>query len=283
MDADFANAHREYIERAFEQRDELDSKTMEREYGVVIRSVISLLTHGGIRVAEKIDNEWVVHDWVRYAILLYFKITPNSQVILQSMAGDDMVPRWQDKVPLRQDFGAIGVRAVPGSIVRVGTFLEKGVVLMPSLVNIGAYVGAGTMVDTWATVGSCAQIGRNVHLAGGVGIGGVLEPPGARPVIVEDDAFIGSRCIVVEGALIGEGAALGAGVMVTGSTAIIDAETGERLPDGIIPPWKIVIPGMREREFGGGKFHIPCALVVRDRPRNKLETNQILRELGVAS
>jgi 2,3,4,5-tetrahydropyridine-2,6-dicarboxylate N-succinyltransferase len=221
-----------------------------------VLDTIARLDAGELRVAEKSGGEWIVHGWVKEAILLYFRLTA-----LEEMHAGPVV--WHDKIPPKQDLAAAGVRVVPPGVVRYGAFCEPGVVVMPGYVNIGAWVGAGTMVDTWATVGSCAQIGRNVHLSGGVGIGGVLEPPGARPVVVEDGAFIGSRCVLVEGVVVEEGAVLGANTVVTASTPIIDVTGPEPVRyQGRIPARSVVIPGTRPKRFPAGEYQIPCALVI---------------------
>lgn len=239
---------------------------------------LDLLDRGEVRVAEEVDGEWVVHEWLKRAILLSFR--------QRAMETIEVGPfEYHDKVPLKTGFAAAGVRVVPPAVVRHGAFVEAGAVLMPSYVNIGARVGGGTMVDTWATVGSCAQIGRDVHLAGGVGIGGVLEPPGARPVIVEDHAFIGSRCIVVEGVVVGEGAVLGAGTVVTGSTQVVDV-TGDEpvVTRGSIPARAVVIPGTRPKQFAAGTFGVPCALVIGHRSAatdTKVSLEAALREHDV--
>ena len=243
-----------------------------------VNQALDLLDAGTVRIAEKRDGEWVVNQWLKRAILLSFR--------QRGMTTVEVGPyEYHDKVPLKRGYAAAGVRVVPPAVVRHGAFVESGAVLMPSYVNIGAWVGSGTMVDTWATVGSCAQIGRNVHLAGGVGIGGVLEPPGARPVIIEDDAFIGSRCIVVEGVVIEAGAVLGAGTVVTASTAIIDV-TGDEpvVTKGRIPARAVVIPGTRAKEFPAGTYQVPCALIIGRRSQatdTKVSLNDALREHDV--
>ncbi len=243
----------------------------------VLRAV-EALDRGAVRVAEKRDGAWTVNAWVMQAVNLYFAVT--------GMQTYDVGPfQWRDKIPLKKDLEAGGVRAVPGAVARYGSHVAAGAVLLPCFVNIGARVGAGTMVDTWATVGSCAQVGENVHLAGGVGIGGVLEPPGARPNIIEDGCFIGSRCIVVEGTLIEEDAVLGANVVITASTPIIDV-TGpqEVIYKGRVPARSVVIPGTRPKAYPAGTFHIPCALIVGRRSAatdKKVSLNQALREFEV--
>jgi 2,3,4,5-tetrahydropyridine-2-carboxylate N-succinyltransferase len=245
-----------------------------------VDETISALDRGELRVAEKRDGEWVVNEWVKKAILLYFR--------LRRMEPDEAGPfLYHDKIPLKRDYAERGVRVVPPATARFGAFLSPDVILMPSYVNIGAWVGPRTMVDTWATVGSCAQIGSDVHLAGGVGIGGVLEPPGARPVIVEDGAFIGSRCIVTEGTLIGAGAVLGANVVLTASIPVIDVTGDEPVEHrGYVPPRSIVIPGTRPKEYAAGRFDVACALIVgrrSDATDLKTSLNDALREHGVAT
>ena len=252
-------------------------------YKATIDEVIRDLNDGIIRVAQPLNNttggEWQVNEWIKKAILLYF--------VSQSMTPETVgIFSYNDKIPLKSDFAATGVRVVPPATIRYGAYLAPGSILMPSYVNIGAYIGERTMVDTWATVGSCAQIGSDVHLSGGVGIGGVLEPPQAAPVIIEDGAFIGSRCIVVEGARIGTKAVLGAGVTITGSSKIIDV-TG-RLPieyRGIVPANSVVIPGSYAKEFPSGMFQVPCALIIGQRKAStdlKTSLNDALRENNVA-
>jgi 2,3,4,5-tetrahydropyridine-2-carboxylate N-succinyltransferase len=247
--------------------------------GDAVLEVIELLDAGRLRVAEKLDGHWVIHEWVRQAILQYFRVADMKVMEVPPFT-------WHDKIPLKTDLRSQGVRVVPPGAVRYGAFLERGCVVMPGYVNIGAHVGAGTMVDTWATVGSCAQIGRGVHLSGGVGIGGVLEPPGARPVIVEDGAFIGSRCIVVEGVLVEEEAVLAAGTVLTGSTRILDV-TGPEVVEhqGRVPARAVVIPGTRPKRFPAGVFEVPCALIIGQRQAStdqKTSLNEVLREFALA-
>jgi 2,3,4,5-tetrahydropyridine-2,6-dicarboxylate N-succinyltransferase len=245
-----------------------------------VEEAVGLLDRGEARVAEVVDGEVVVHQWLKQAILLCFRLRSLETVELGPF-------EYHDRIPLKRGYAAARVRVVPGASVRWGAYLAPGVTLMPSYVNIGAYVGEGSMVDTWATVGSCAQIGRNVHLSGGVGIGGVLEPPQAAPVVVEDDVFVGSRAIVVEGARIRRGAKLGAGVVLTSSTPVIDAGTGEELSRGVVPERAVVVPAVRPRRFPGGEFGLPCALVLRvleeGEEHDKLALNAILREHGLAT
>ncbi|MCA9540728.1 MAG: 2,3,4,5-tetrahydropyridine-2,6-dicarboxylate N-succinyltransferase [Myxococcales bacterium] len=244
-----------------------------------VRSVIADLDVGRLRVAEPVGDDWQVHAWIKQAILLYFGIAKMQVMELGHLA-------FIDKIPPKTDLADLGVRIVPPGTARYGSHLEAGVILMPGYVNIGARVGAGSMVDTWATVGSCAQIGRDVHLAGGVGIGGVLEPPGARPVIIEDGAFIGSRCVVVEGVRVGREAVLGANVVLTSSTPIIDV-TGpeEKVLKGHVPPRAVVVPGTRPKAFPAGVYHLPCALIIGHRTEStdrKVSLNAALRDLEVA-
>lgn len=243
-----------------------------------VMEAVDSLDRGEIRVAEKVGEEWVVNEWVKEAILLYFQLTGMEEM-------DGGAVMWHDKIPTKRDLAAAQVRVVPPGVVRYGAYCEPGVIVMPGYVNIGARVGTGSMVDTWATVGSCAQVGRGVHLSGGVGIGGVLEPPGARPVIIEDGAFIGSRCIVVEGAVIREGAVLGANTTITASTRIIDVRGEEPVEyRGEVPANSVVIPGMRPRSFPAGDYGIPCALIIGERTVStdrKTSLNQALRTFGV--
>lgn len=268
-------ALQEIIEKAWDDRSLLqDSFTKE-----TIRRVVSLLDKGQIRVAEPTDNGWKVNDWVKKAVILYFPI--------QQMETIEVGPfEFYDKIPLKKNYQELGVRVVPHAIARHGAFLQKGVVMMPSYVNIGAYVDSGTMVDTWATVGSCAQIGKDVHLSGGVGIGGVLEPVQAAPVIIEDGCFIGSRCIVVEGVKVEKEAVLGANVVLTMSTKIIDVSGPEPIEyRGVVPARSVVIPGTMPKEFPAGTYQVPCALIIGKRkPSTDLKTslNDALRDFNVA-
>ncbi len=248
-----------------------------------VHEVLSLLDRGLLRVAtppDQPDGEWAVHAWVTKAILLYFRIA--------EMAVHEVGPyQFHDKIPLKTDLAAQQVRLVPPGHIRYGAHVEPGCVVMPGYVNIGARVGAGSMVDTWATVGSCAQIGKGVHLSGGVGIGGVLEPPGARPVIIEDGAFVGSRSIVVEGVRVGREAVLGANVVLTSSTHIIDVTGPEEVVHkGHVPPRSVVIPGTRPKRFPAGEYHVPCALIIGRRKEStdrKTSLNEVLREFAVAT
>ncbi len=243
-----------------------------------VMSTIHQLDRGKIRVAEKTSGVWVVNEWVKEAILLYFQLTG-----MEEMDGGALM--WHDKIPTKRNLAEAQVRVVPPGVVRYGAFCEPGVIVMPGYVNIGAWVGSGSMVDTWATVGSCAQVGRGVHLSGGVGIGGVLEPPGARPVIIEDGAFIGSRCIVVEGAVIEQGAVLGANTTITASTRIIDVRGPSPVEyRGVVPANSVVIPGMRSRAFPAGEYGVPCALIIGERTAStdrKTSLNEALRTFGV--
>lgn len=263
------------IRAAYDDRDLLSSDA----HRDAVLEVISLLDQGKVRVASPGDDGWVVHTWIKQAVLLYFAV--------QKMERIEVGPfEFHDRIPLKKNLPAAGVRIVPPGVARYGAFLERGVVLMPSYVNIGAWVGSGSMVDTWATVGSCAQIGRGVHLSGGVGIGGVLEPPGAVPVIIEDGAFIGSRAIVVEGVHVGREAVLGANVVLTASTKIIDV-TGETPVEhrGRIPARSVVIPGTRSKMFPAGEYGVPCALIIGRRSKStdrKVSLEAALREHAVA-
>ena len=262
------------IVEAWEKRELLK----DNRYKEAVKEVIDLLDKGKLRVAEKINGEWIVNEWVKQAILLYFPIQDMKVIEVGAF-------EYYDKIPLKKNWKEAGVRVVPPATARYGSFIEKGAILMPSYVNIGAYVGSGTLVDTWATVGSCAQIGKNVHLSGGVGIGGVLEPPSARPVIVEDNCFIGSRCIIVEGAVIEEEAVLGAGVVITGSTRIIDVSGDEPVEyRGRVPARSVVIPGVMNKKFPAGEYGVPVALIIGKRKPStdkKVSLNEALREFDV--
>jgi len=247
-------------------------------YKNAVETVMKLLDIGQVRCASKISGEWIVHQWVKQSILLYFSIR-NMETI---KIGDF---EYRDKIPLKKRLEALEVRVVPPGMARYGCFLSKGVILMPSYVNIGAYIGENTMVDTWATVGTCAQIGANVHLSGGVGIGGVLEPPQAQPVIIEDGAFVGSRCIVVEGVRVGREAVLGANVVLTASTKIIDVSKSEPIEyKGVVPDRSVVIPGSYSKSFPAGNYNVPCALIIGKRNQStdlKVSLNETLREYAV--
>lgn len=268
------NELKEIIEKAWDNRELLRNEKTKR----AIREVIDLLDRGRERVAENTKDGWVVNQWIKKAVILYFP--------LQDMEVIEAGPfEFHDKIKLKKNYSELGVRVVPHAVARYGAYISRGVVMMPSYVNIGAYVDEGTMVDTWATVGSCAQIGRNVHLSGGVGIGGVLEPVQAAPVIIEDDCFIGSRCIVVEGAYIASEAVLGANVVITGSTRVMDV-TGEKLKTykGFVPPKSVVIPGSYPKKFPAGKYQVPCALIIGKRKEStnkKTSLNKALREHNV--
>lgn len=273
---------REIIELAWEDKALLsDKKTQE-----AIRTVIDLMDHGKIRVAEPVYSEdnlfiekWNVNEWVKKAVISYFPIQKMEKIEIGPF-------EYHDKIALKKDYDKLGVRVVPPAVSRYGAYIAKGVIMMPSYINIGAYVDSGTMVDTWATVGSCAQIGKNVHLSGGVGIGGVLEPVQAAPVIIEEGCFIGSRCIVVEGAMLKKEAVLGANVVITKSTKIIDITGSEPLEmKGIIPERSVVIPGSYTKKFNAGEYQVPCALIIGKRkPSTDLKTslNEALREHDVA-
>ena len=263
------------IEQAWDNRELLKENTTTD----AIRKVVDLLDTGSLRVAEPIGDKWQVNEWVKKAVVMYFPIQKMETLEVG-------IFEYHDKIPLKRGYAEKGIRVVPNAVARHGAFISKGVILMPSYVNIGAYVDEGTMVDTWATVGSCAQIGKNVHLSGGVGIGGVLEPLQAAPVIIEDGAFIGSRCIVVEGVHVGKEAVLGANVCLTGSTKIIDV-TGETPVEmkGYVPARSVVIPGSYTKKFAAGDFQVPCALIIGTRkPSTDLKTslNDALREYDVA-
>jgi 2,3,4,5-tetrahydropyridine-2,6-dicarboxylate N-succinyltransferase len=250
--------------------------------GRVIDRVIELLDDGELRVAESRDGQWVTNAWVKQAILLYFQ--RNDSVWMGDRDRDALV--YFDKMPVKRNYKKLGVRCVPPGVARFGSFLGRGVILMPGYVNIGAYVDEGSMIDTWATVGSCAQIGKNVHLSGGVGIGGVLEPPQASPVVVEDGAFVGSRCIVVEGVRVEREAVLGAGVTLTASTPIVDVRGDTPVTTkGVVPARSVVIPGTIPKQFPAGEFGAPCALIVGTRNEStdrKTSLNAVLREYDVA-
>lgn len=267
---------RSIIEQAWEDRSLLHNP----ETIAAIEHVIEEIDKGRLRVAEQLNNgEWQVNEWVKKAVVLYFPIRQMETIEVGPF-------EFHDKMALKRDYKSLGVRVVPHAIARYGAFISSGVILMPSYVNIGAYVDEGTMVDTWATVGSCAQIGKNVHLSGGVGIGGVLEPLQAAPVIIEDDAFIGSRCIVVEGVRVGKQAVLGANVVLTKSTKIIDV-TGDTPKEikGYVPERSVVIPGSYTKEFPAGSFQVPCALIIGQRKEStdlKTSLNDALRDHNVA-
>ncbi|MBL7817436.1 MAG: 2,3,4,5-tetrahydropyridine-2,6-dicarboxylate N-succinyltransferase [Saprospiraceae bacterium] len=270
------------IEAAWNDRSLLKEKATQ----TAIRDLIELLDKGQVRVAEPVvakdeatEGGWIVNDWVKKGVILYFPI--------QQMETIEVGPfEFHDKIALKREFAKQGVRVVPHAIARYGSFLESGVIMMPSYVNIGAYVGSGTMVDTWATVGSCAQVGKNVHLSGGVGLGGVLEPVQASPTIIEDECFIGSRCIVVEGVRVERESVLGANVVLTQSTHIIDVTGSEPVTyKGRVPAGSVVIPGTYEKEFPAGKYQVSCALIIGKRKPStdkKVSLNDALREFNVA-
>lgn len=266
---------RQIIETAWEDRSQLQNPITIN----AIREVVGLCDEGTLRCAEPTATGWQVNEWVKKAVVLYFPI----QKMETMEAG---IFEYHDKIPLKKGYEAKGIRVVPSAVARHGAYISKGVILMPSYVNIGAYVDEGTMVDTWATVGSCAQIGKNVHLSGGVGIGGVLEPLQAAPVIIEDNAFIGSRCIVVEGVRVESEAVLGANVVLTASTKIIDV-TGDHPVEmkGRVPSRSVVIPGSYTKKFPAGEFNVPCALIIGKRKEStdkKTSLNDCLREYDVA-
>lgn len=263
------------IEEAWENRELLKESVTQK----AIRDVIAALDNGELRVAQPTENGWVVNEWVKKAVVLYFPI--------QKMETIEVAPfEFHDKIPLKTGYAEKGVRVVPHAIARHGSFVAAGTIMMPSYVNIGAYVAAGTMVDTWATVGSCAQIGKNVHLSGGVGIGGVLEPLQAAPVIIEDDVFVGSRCIVVEGVRVEKEAVLGANVVLTASTKIIDVSGAEPMEyRGHVPARSVVIPGTMPKDFPAGTYQVPCALIIGQRKEStdkKTSLNDALRTHNVA-
>ncbi|KAF0197102.1 MAG: 2 3 4 5-tetrahydropyridine-2-carboxylate N-succinyltransferase [Bacteroidetes bacterium] len=265
---------KEIIETAWDNRELLKSESTRN----AVNEVISQLDAGKLRVAEPVAEKWMVNEWIKKAVILYF---PMSDMKI-SEAGP---LEFHDKIPLKHNYDTLGVRVVPHAVARYGAYLAPGVIMMPSYVNIGAYVGSNTMVDTWATVGSCAQIGKDVHLSGGVGIGGVLEPVQASPVIIEDGCFIGSRCIVVEGVHIGREAVLGANVVITQSTRIIDVSGTEPVEfKGYVPPQSVVIPGSYSKKFPAGEYQVSCALIIGKRkPSTDLKTslNNALRDFGL--
>ena len=255
----------------------VDRGLLAGRHGRAVREVIFRLDRGTLRVAEKGASGWIIHGWIQQASNLYFAVAVN-----ETYRSGDL--KFFDKIPPKQELGEF--RVVPPGVVRDGAHVEKGAIVMPGYVNIGARVGAGSMIDTWATVGSCAQVGKGVHLSGGVGLGGVLEPPGARPVIIEDGAFIGSRCVVVEGVLVEEEAVLGAGVILTSTTAIYDVTgSAEKMIKGQVPARSVVIPGMRPRKFPAGEYLTPCALIIGTRKEStdrKTSLNAALRDFGVS-
>ena len=263
------------VEAAFDDRSKLEDPATSQ----AVLDVLEDLNAGVLRIAVQDEQgHWIVQGWLQKAVTLYFAVAPMEEREAGPL-------RFHDKVPIKGGLAREGVRVVPGAVVRYGAYLERGVVVMPSFVNIGAFVGAGTMVDTWATVGSCAQIGQHVHLSGGVGIGGVLEPPGARPVIIEDHCFIGSRAILVEGVHVKQGAVLGANTVITASTHIIDVRGSEPITmRGVVPERAVVIPGTRKREFPAGTYDLPCALIIgerSDRTDEKTSLNETLRTFAL--
>ena len=267
---------RNIIEAAWKNKSLLENEETKQ----AIRSVIEDLDNGTLRVAEPMNDGWIVNEWIKKAVVLYFPI--------QKMETMEVGPiEFHDKIPLKKNYAKRGIRVVPHAIARYGSYISKGVILMPSYVNIGSYVDQGTMIDTWATVGSCAQIGKNVHISGGVGIGGVLEPLQASPVVIEDNAFIGSRCIVVEGVKVGKEAVLGANVVLTASTKIIDVSGKDPKEfKGAIPPRSVVIPGSFTKKFPAGNFQVPCALIIGKRKEStdkKTSLNNALREYNISA
>ena len=266
------------IEQAWENRELLSEEPVRQ----AVRQVVELVDKGQLRTAEPVDpakSEWKVNEWVKKAVILYFPILP-----MRKMQAGEL--EWYDKMEVKHGYEELGVRVVPHAVARYGAYIAPGAILMPSYVNIGAYVDEGTMVDTWVTVGSCAQIGKRVHLSGGVGIGGVLEPVQAAPVIIEDNCFVGSRCIVVEGAHICREAVLGANVVITGSTKIIDVTGREpKIYKGYVPPRSVVIPGSYTKQFPAGTYQVPCALIIGQRKAStdlKTTLNDALREFNVS-
>ena len=264
------------IDELWERRSELAAGDPDARK--LVTEAVDLLDSGAARAAQVVDGEVVVDERAKRAILLSFTVLD----MVESAAGPF---QYHDRMPLKKRFD--GVRVVPGAIARWGSYVASGVVLMPSFVNVGGYVDSGSMVDTWATVGSCAQIGKNVHLAGGVGIGGVLEPPNAQPVVIEDDALIGSRCMITDGARVGRGAVVGAGVILNPSIPVIDAQTGEQVSRGYVPAWSVAVTGMRQREFPGGTFGLPCVLLIKrlaqGERHDKAQLNDALRSHGLST
>jgi 2,3,4,5-tetrahydropyridine-2-carboxylate N-succinyltransferase len=263
------------VNKAWEER----TRLQENKYQKAILETLENLDKGKVRVAEPSGDSWKVNDWIKKAVIMYF-------LIRKMTVSEVGIFEFHDKIPLKHSYARQGIRVVPHAVSRYGAYIAPNVILMPSYVNIGAYVDSGTMVDTWATVGSCAQIGKNVHLSGGVGIGGVLEPVQASPVIIEDECFIGSRSIVVEGVRIGKEAVLGANVVITQSTKIIDVSGNEPLEyKGYIPPRSVVIPGSYQKDFPAGSYHVSCALVIGQRKAStdkKTSLNDALRNFGVS-
>ncbi len=262
---------RDQVDELWAKRDSLSpASTSEAE---VVEQAVELLDSGKARVAELApDGSVVVHEWLKRAILLLFRVRAIEVTELGPF-------EYADRLPLKRGFKEAGVRVVPGASARWGSFIGKGAVMMPSYVNIGAWVGPGTLVDTWATVGSCAQVGSGVHLSGGVGIGGVLEPPQAAPVMIGDDALIGSRCMITQGARVGPGAVLGEGCVLNPGIPVIDAETGKELSRGVVPPWCVGVGATRPRSYGGGTFGLPCVLIVRWLPEGRRHSRAQLEEM----
>ena len=265
---------RSSIESAWVKRELLNRSETQK----AIRDVIRLLDKGALRIAEPVIEGWIINEWVKKAVILYFPI--------QKMSVTEAGPlEFHDKIPLKKGYKSLGVRVVPHAVARYGSYIAEGVILMPSYINIGAYIDHGSMVDTWATVGSCAQVGKNVHLSGGVGLGGVLEPVQAAPVIIEDGCFIGSRSVIVEGVRVGKEAVLGANVVLTSSTRIIDVSGSKSTEHkGMVPPRSVVIPGSYEKQFPAGKFQVSCALIIGKRKAStdlKTSLNQALRDYDV--
>ena len=268
---------KEEIDALWQRRQELGPGA--KDEAALVREAVGLLDSGEARVAEVgPDGAVSVNEWLKRAVLLWFKVSAVEVTELGPF-------EFADRLPLKHGFAAAGVRVVPGASARWGSFIGRGAVLMPSYVNIGAWVGPGTMVDTWATVGSCAQVGADVHLSGGVGIGGVLEPPQAAPVVIGDKALIGSRCMITQGARVGTGAVLGEGSILNPTIPVIDAESGEEISRGVVPPWCVGLGATRQREFAGGTFGLPCVLIVRrleeGQRHSKAQLEDILREHGV--
>ncbi len=280
---------------ALEERLSAEPGAVKKKPGRVVDEVLEALDTGALRVCEPLGDAWIVHPWIKRAILLSFvrwEVDAISEAAFAGASRNDAVamrsylPSYFDRLPTKRNWKKLGARCVPPGVARYGSYLGRGTILMPGFVNIGAYVDDGSMVDTWATVGSCAQIGKGVHLSGGVGIGGVLEPPQAQPVIVEDGAFVGSRCIVVEGVRVGREAVLGAGVVLTASTPIVDVRGSETVvTKGVVPPRAVVIPGTLPKRFPAGEFGTPCALIIGERSATtdkKTSLNAALREFEVA-
>lgn len=264
------------VEEAWDNRTLLEEKSHKN----AVKEVIALLDKGQIRVAEPMGDDWIVNEWIKKAVILYFPLKKMKK-------WESGILEFHDKIPLKKDYDKLGIRVVPHAIARYGSYVAKGVILMPSYTNIGAYVDEGTLVDTWATVGSCAQVGKNVHLSGGVGIGGVLEPVQAAPVIIEDNAFIGSRCVLVEGVRIKKEAVLGANVVITQSTKIIDVTGNEPVEyKSLVPERSVVIPGSYTKNFPAGEYNVPCALIIGKRKEStdkKTSLNEALREYSVSA